>query len=210
MSDDVTTAVIGLTGQTGAGKSTVSGIFVRAGFQLLDADCIAHEVMEPGRPCLEELFDYFGEGIRCPDGSLDRRALAAIVFSDKRKLESLNSISHPYITEEIFRRISRLHSEGHRLILLDAPTLFESKASDFCDLIISVIAEPGRRMERIMQRDALTQEQALARMNAQLDEAFFIRHSDFVIRNNADLGTLCALSGEVADKIRLLYHVQTA
>ena len=70
MSDDVTTAVIGLTGQTGAGKSTVSGIFVRAGFQLLDADCIAHEVMEPGRPCLEELFDYFGEGIRCPDGSL--------------------------------------------------------------------------------------------------------------------------------------------
>ncbi|MBQ8927838.1 MAG: dephospho-CoA kinase [Oscillospiraceae bacterium] len=210
MSDERSTAVIGLTGQTGAGKSTVSGIFVQNGFVLLDADRIAHEIMEPGRPCVEELFDYFGEGIRCPDGSLDRRALAAIVFSDKRKLESLNSISHPYITEEIFRRISRLTQEGQRLVLLDAPTLFESKASDFCDLIISVIAEPERRLTRIMQRDALTREQALARMNAQLDEAFFIRHSDFVIRNNADLETLAALSGEVADKIRLHYHAQTA
>lgn len=200
--------VIGLTGQTGAGKSTVSAVFTRNGFALIDADKISHEVVEPGKPCLTELFDFFGEGIRNPDGSLNRRALAKIVFTDKKKLESLNSICHPYITEEIFLRINRFSEAGEQLILLDAPTLFESRASDFCDLIISVIAEPDIRRRRIMERDGLTEQAALERMNAQLDEAFFMEHSDHIIRNNTDLEQLYALSEEVADKIRVFYQDQ--
>ena len=82
----------------------------------------------------------------------------------------LNSIIHPYITEEIFRRINQFAQEGHILILLDAPTLFESKASDFCDLIISVLADPEIRRDRIIARDHLTEEAALQRMQAQLPE----------------------------------------
>lgn len=197
--------IIGLTGQTGAGKSTVSGIFAKSGFALIDADQISRLVVEPGKPCLAELFDYFGNAVRNPDNSLNRKALAKIVFTDQKKLESLNSITHPFITEEIFRQINAYHKDGHKLILLDAPTLFESRASDFCDMIISVLAPPEIRCSRIMQRDGMTEEAARERMNAQLPEEFFIQHSDYVIRNQSDLAGLYALAEEVAEKIKVSY-----
>ena len=197
--------IVGLTGQTGAGKTTVAKVFADQGFAQIDADRISREVVEPGKPCLEELFDFFGDSIRNPDNTLNRKALAAIAFNDKKKLESLNSICHPFITEEIFERINRFTRNGQQFILLDAPTLFESRASDFCDLIISVIADPEIRCRRIMERDGLTEQEAQHRMNAQLPEEFFIKQSDHVIRNNDDLNKLCALSEEVADKIRTYY-----
>ena len=202
------TLIVGLTGQTGAGKSTVAEVFGKQGFAQIDADLISREVVEPGKPCLEELFDFFGDSIRNPDNTLNRKALAAIAFNDAKKLESLNSICHPFITEKIFERINRYRQEGEQFILLDAPTLFESRASDFCDLIISVIADPSVRCKRIMKRDGLTEEEAHRRMNAQLPEEFFIKQSDHVIRNNEDLDKLCALSEEVADKIRAYYTQQ--
>ncbi len=206
MSHDKDYIVVGLTGQTGAGKTTVSEIFAENGFTQIDADKLSKEVMRADSPCLEEVFDYFGDDIRNEDGSLNRKALAKIVFNDKGKLESLNSICHPFITEEIFSRISHYTANGHRMILIDAPTLFESKASDFCDLIISVIAPPELRQKRIIERDHITEQQAQERMNAQLQEDFFINHSDFVIRNHEDLAHLKALSKEVADKIKVYYH----
>lgn len=206
MSHDIHAMVIGLTGQTGAGKSTVSRIFVKNGFTLIDADQISRDIMKPELPCLEEVFDFFGDAIRNPDNTLNRKALGNIVFSDKRKLESLNSICHPFITEEILARISHFTAQGHGMILLDAPTLFESQASDFCDLIISVVANPDLRRERIMKRDSLTEEEAVARMNSQLSEYFFIEHSDYVIRNNDSCEQLFALAEEVADKIKFYYH----
>jgi dephospho-CoA kinase len=198
--------VIGLTGQTGAGKSTVSKIFVKNGFKLIDADRISREIMQPGMPCLEELFDYFGSSIRNPDDTLNRKALANIVFTDNRRLESLNSICHPFITEEILARIGCYSAEGHKLILLDAPTLFESQAADFCDLIISVVAKPELRCGRIMKRDSITETEARNRMDSQLSETFFVGHSDFVIRNDEDCEQLFALAEEVADKIKVYYH----
>ena len=203
MNEEQHTIVVGLTGQTGAGKSTVSAVFVEHGFMLIDADKISHEVVEAGQPCLAEIFDYFGDSVKNPDGTLNRKALAKIVFTDKRKLESLNSICYPFITEEIFRRINAYAAQGCHFILLDAPTLFESRSSDFCDMIISVVANPEIRCARIMTRDSMTKEAALERMNAQLDEAFFIQHSDYVIHNNANLKQLSELSGEVADKVKI-------
>ena len=208
MSHEKDTMVIGLTGQTGAGKSTVSKIFVKNGFKLIDADLISREIVKPGMPCLEELFDYFGSAIRNPDNTLNRKALAHIVFTDNRKLESLNSICHPFITEEILARISHYAAEGHKLVLLDAPTLFESQAADFCDLIISVVAKPELRCGRIMKRDSITETEAQNRMDSQLSESFFIDHSDYVIRNNEDCEQLFALAEEVADKIKIYYHTK--
>ncbi len=206
MSHDKQSIIIGLTGQTGAGKSTVSDIFVSNGFSLIDADEISRQVMEVGTPCLSELFDFFGEEIRNADDSLNRKALAKIVFTDKGKLESLNSICHPFITEEILARISHLTAEGKQYILLDAPTLFESKASDFCDLIISVVASPDLRRARIIARDSLTVQEANERMGSQLEEDFFVSHSDYVIRNDEALSHLKELTEEVADKIKNYYH----
>lgn len=197
--------VVGLTGQTGAGKSTVSKIFSANGFAVIDADQVARRVVEKGTKCLDEIADFFGEGVICEDGSLNRKALAAIVFSDKAKLETLNTITYPYITGEILRQI-RVHSvKDEKLILLDAPTLFESRADDFCDIIISVLADPDIREKRIISRDGLTVEQARRRMNSQLDEEFFRSHSDYIIRNNADMETVNDISWEVSAKIKELF-----
>jgi len=197
--------VVGLTGQTGAGKSTVSRIFSDNGFAVINADSVARKVVEKGSGCLDEIVDFFGEGILNEEGELNRRALAAIVFSDKAKLETLNTIIYPYITGEILRSIRRYSIQGNKLILLDAPTLFESRADDFCEIIISVLADEDIRRERIISRDSLTPEQAQRRMNSQLDEEFFKSHSDYIIHNNGELSTVNEISKEVSDKIRELY-----
>lgn len=201
--------VVGLTGQTGAGKSTVSRIFKDNGFAVINADSIARNVVETGSKCLDEISDFFGSGILNPDNSLNRKALAKIVFTDKCKLDSLNTIIYPYITGEILRQIRKHSENGEKLILLDAPTLFESRADDFCELIISVIAEPDVRERRIIERDGLSHEQAKERMSSQLDEEFFVSHSDYIIGNNDSIETVNAISREVSDKIKDIYYDRT-
>ena len=197
--------VVGLTGQTGAGKSTVSRIFSENGFAVINADMVARKVVEKGSRCLDEIVDFFGNDVLSSDDTLDRRALAGIVFSDKAKLETLNTIVYPYITGEILRSIRRFSEHGEKLILLDAPTLFESRADDFCEIIISVLAPAELRKKRIISRDGLTPEQAQRRMNSQLDEDFFESHSDYIIHNDGELSRINEISKEVSDKIRDMY-----
>ncbi len=198
--------VVGLTGQTGAGKTTVCGAFESNGFTVINADLIAREVMRKGLPCLVELADCFGEKILTDNGELDRKYLSSIVFNDKCKLEQLNSICYPYITSEILNQIKNNSDDGKKLILLDAPTLFESRADDFCELIISVVAKQEIRLERIMKRDGLSESEAKNRIDSQLDEAFFKQNSDFIIKNNKGLDNLSAVAKEVSDKIKDYYN----
>lgn len=194
--------VVGLTGQTGAGKSTVSKVFSENGFAVINADHIARLVVEKGSNCLSEISDFFGTDILNPDQTLNRRALADIVFTDKAKLEMLNTITYPYITGEILRQIRVYSDNGQKLILLDAPTLFESRADDFCEIVISVLADPETREARIIQRDGLTQKQARERMASQLDSKFFAEHSDYIIENNDSIDNVYGISKEVSDKIK--------
>lgn len=198
--------VVGLTGQTGAGKSTVSRTFSQNGFAVINADLVARQVMDKGSMCLDEIGDLFGKGVLSQDGTLNRKALANIVFSDKNKLEMLNSITYPYITGEILRQIRSHSLSGNKLILLDAPTLFESRADDFCELIIAVVADEELRRERIIARDGLDTEQAVKRMSSQLDEEFFRKHSDYIITNDGTLETVNEISKEVSDKIKDYYN----
>ncbi|MCM1528896.1 MAG: dephospho-CoA kinase [Alistipes sp.] len=203
--------VVGLTGQTGAGKSTVSRVFEKNGFAIINADHISRLVVEKGSRCLEEISDIFGKQILNPDGTMNRKALGNIVFTDKTKLETLNTIIHPYITSEILRQIKDFSDNGQKLILLDAPTLFESRADDFCEIIISVIADPELRECRIISRDGLTAKQAHDRMDSQLDVEFFADHSDFIIENNDSLDNVYCISKEVSDKIKYYYnHIRPA
>ncbi len=197
--------VVGLTGQTGAGKSTVSKVFSANGFSVINADLVARKVVEKGTSCLDEIADFFGSSIISEDGTLNRKALAAIVFSDKAKLETLNTIIYPYITGEILRQIRSFASNGEKFILLDAPTLFESRADDFCEIIISVLADADIREKRIISRDSLTQDEARKRMNSQYDEDFFISHSDYIIHNNGELDAVNEISKEVSDRIKDLF-----
>lgn len=197
--------VVGLTGQTGAGKSTVSEVFAENGFSVINADIVSRQVMEKGSCCLAEVAEIFGNGVIKDDGTLDRKALADIVFSDKAKLETLNSITYPYITGEILRLINEFAENGRKFILLDAPTLFESRADDFCEIIISVMADRSVRKKRIISRDGLTSEQADKRMDSQLDEEFFSAHSDYIIHNNSSIEIVSGIAKELSDKIRNCY-----
>ncbi|MCQ2459009.1 MAG: dephospho-CoA kinase [Ruminococcus sp.] len=197
--------VVGLTGQTGAGKSTVSKIFEQNGFAIIDADKVSRKVVEKGTDCLEEIKDIFGMEVILENGELNRAALGSIVFSDKIKLETLDTIVYPYITKEILKMIQHYSSTDVKFVLLDAPTLFESHSDDFCDLIISVIADADIRKHRIIARDGITDEQAEKRMNSQLSEEFFVSHSDFIIQNNGNIDIVNETSKEVSDKIKHLF-----
>ncbi len=206
MSEARDTVVVGLTGQSGAGKTTVCQVFDNCGFAVIDADKIARSVMEKGSMCLEEAVECFGEEILNDDGTLNRQKLADIVFSDKEKLEQLNAISYPYITSEILNMINRYAAENKKYVLLDAPTLFESRADDFCDLIISVTASEKNRLDRIARRDGISEEQIRNRFSSQHTEEFFINHSDFIIKNNKSAEILKEKAKEVADKIKEYYQ----
>ena len=198
--------VIGLTGQTGAGKTTVCEVFVNNGFTVINADDIARQVVEPDTPCLNELVECFGASILTDSNELNRKLLSQIVFNDKSKLELLNSICYPYITSEILTLIRYNAGIGKKLILLDAPTLFESRADDFCELIISVVSHEDIRRARIMERDGISENDAQSRMDSQLDEQFFTERSDFIIKNNKNIDNLNAVAKEVSDKIKDFYN----
>ena len=200
--------VIGLTGQTGAGKSTVSKVFVQNGFRLIDADAISRHVVARGSHCLADLQECFTDAILTPDGELDRKVMASIAFSDHRKLEMLNTIMYPYIVGEILRMIHRFSQQNHKLILLDAPTLFESRADDFCDLIISVVAKPELRMQRIMERAHISEKAAQQRMEMQLTEEFFRLHSDTVLENNSSFSELWDAAQELSAKLIRYYETK--
>lgn len=200
--------VIGLTGQSGAGKTTVSRVFSQNGFAVIDADIISREVTEKGQPCLTELSEAFGSDIINSDGTLNRKRLGSIVFSDREKLRQLNGIIYPYIIYRIICRIDELSEKGRELILLDAPTLFEANADDLCDLIISVTADESIRMSRIIARDNITPEAAKKRFESQYSEHFFVNHSDFVIINNKTPDVLAAKAEEVAGKIKEYYNAK--
>lgn len=197
--------VVGLTGQTGSGKTTVCRLFREKGFAVINADEVARKIMEPDTVCLKEVTDCFGADILNPDSSLNRKKLADLVFSDPIKLELLNSISYPHITSEILSLIKENSANGNKLILLDAPTLFESRADDFCEIIISVIADEAVRLQRITRRDSISEDQAVKRMKSQHSEKFFVDNSDFIIKNNNEESLLDDIVEELSDKIKEYY-----
>lgn len=182
--------VIGLTGPTGAGKGAVASIFARYGIPVINADRVYHELIAPPSSCLQELAEVFGKQILLADGSLDRRALGGIVFSDPAAREKLNSITHRYVMEEVQGQMERFRREGVRVAVFDAPQLFEAGAHNACGAVVSVLADRGLRLERIMARDGLTAEAAMRRILAQKSDEFFKTHSDYIVENNGSLESL--------------------
>lgn len=171
--------IIGLTGQSGAGKSTVASVFKSSGFFVIDADVVSRTVVDTNI-VLENLRELFGSEVLTPDSHLNRKALAKIVFSDPTELQKLNQLLFPIIFEEIKNVIADCNE---KYILLDAPQLFESQANQICDKIISVIAPYDMLVVRIMNRDGIDKNAAENRLKAQLPESFFVNNSDFIISN---------------------------
>ncbi len=177
--------VIGLTGPSGSGKGKVAEIFSAYGLPVINADEVYHQLLVPPSLCLEELTDRFGVGILSADGTLNRRALGAIVFTDPAALEALNTITHHHVMREIRRRLELLRREDTRAAVIDAPQLFEAGAERDCNVIVSVIADKMLRLDRIVRRDGIDAEAAMRRIEAQKGDAFFRSHSDYVIENNS-------------------------
>lgn len=182
--------IIGLTGQSGSGKSTVARLLSELNCAIINADELAHGVTKKGSHCLNLIKNYFGEEIITPDGELNRKALGKIVFSDKTKLELLNEITHPFILYEFICRVKEIQKSNFNYIVFDAPQLFESKADALCDIIIGVTAPYQLRLRRIAKRDNLSEDDIRKRFNSQFDEEYFTSHCDYTINNDGDIDKL--------------------
>lgn len=159
--------IIGLTGLTGAGKSLAAGLLEGRGFYIIDGDQVGHRIT--ARPeILEKIRVAFGGGVINPDGSLDRRALGNIVFSDPEKLQLLNAITHPAIKAEVLREAAE---QGETPVVIDGAVIKECGLTVHCAAVLRITAPAEIRMRRIMERDGLTEEQAQQRIAAQTNHS---------------------------------------
>lgn len=198
--------VVGLTGQSGAGKTTVSEQFKSSGFYVINCDLVSREVTKKGSECNKKLSLIFPQ---CFDGelSLDRLKMSQTVFGNKENLRLLNDTIFPFIIEKIFCEIDLAVRNGEKFILLDAPTLFEANLENKCDFVVSVVADIEIRAERIASRDNISKEQVLKRFQSQHSQEFFVENSDFVIENNKDIETAVMSTASVIEKIKEMANV---
>lgn len=181
---------VGITGQTGSGKGEVSRIMKASGIHCIDCDRVYSSLLYPDSPLMESLTEHFGRGIVNEDGTLNRRALSAIVFSDKAELSELNRITHGKVIEKVNKELEELYNSGVRIAAVDAPQLFESGFDMQCDKVIGVVCPEDIRLSRIMKRDGLTIEEARHRSESQHPESFFRVHCDVTLENASDLLSL--------------------
>ncbi len=170
--------IIGLTGPTGSGKSSACKACDELGLKLVDCDKIARTAVEKGSDGLNAVVSAFGDSILNTDGTLNRKALAKIAFSSPEKTQLLNNTIFPFIKKLV------LNQTKQGKILLDAPTLFESGIDSICHKTIAVLSNKQNRLERIMKRDCLTEEEAVLRMSAGKDDDFYLKNADYIIYNN--------------------------
>ena len=159
--------VLGLTGGIGSGKTMVGTMFTELGAELIDADQLAREVVEPGQPALEEIVTSFGRDILRPDGRLDRRKLAGIVFADASARARLNAMTHPRIRERMDAAIAARRDRAGVLIV-DIPLLFENARTGLVEKVIVVWVDPRTQFRRLIERGGLTEEEARQRIAAQM------------------------------------------
>lgn len=194
--------LIGLTGGIGSGKSTVAQLLVRHGWELVDADQIARDIVEPGQPALTELAQAFGEDILQEDGSLDRRLLASRAFSSREKTAVLNSITHPRINEETQARFDAARQAGADFVVYDMPLLVDKGLHKDMDATIVVDVDAEERVRRLVAYRGLDEEDARRRIAAQIPDDVRRAAADFIIDNNGPRETLDEQVEEVVEKLR--------
>lgn len=181
--------VIGLTGPTGAGKSSVAKELATLGCAVVDCDRIARQVTDSCVPCLQSLAEEFGSDI-LQEGVLDRKLLAARAFASPEKTRKLNELTHPWILGETKAQIQAALDAGKPFVVVDAPLLFEAGVDALCDEIVAVTVPFEKRLQRIMKRDHISEELARARMAAQHPESWYEERAGKVISGRLDDETL--------------------
>lgn len=179
--------VIGLTGGIASGKSTVSNYLRELGAVIIDADIVAREIVKKGQPALDEIIDYFGWEVLKDDGTLDRKYLGAIVFSDPDELQVLNSITHRRIIGEIEEKINCYRQEDKlKAIFIDAALLIEMKMYLLTDEVWLVTVSKEIQVERLMLRDNISYEEAIERINSQMCIEQKKQHANVILDNSKD------------------------
>ena len=191
---------VGLTGGIGSGKSEVARRLASYGAVVIDADAVAREVVEPGTPALAEIAEAFGPEVLRPDGSLDRDAMARLVFSDAALRAKLNSIVHPRVGE----RMAALQqaAPADAVVVLDVPLLAENNLAGGFDVVVVVDAARHAQVDRLVRLRGMTKEEAESRIAAQASRHQRLAVADFVIDNSGSLAELDRQTGDLWATLR--------
>ena len=185
--------LVGLTGGIATGKSTVSELLRGLGAEIIDADVLARDVVEPGEPGLDAIVAEFGRGVLESTGRLDRKALGAIVFTDPERRRTLEAITHPRIRERFQRQLDALTARGFRgLVFFDAAVMIESGNYRNMDRLVVVVADEPTQIARLMARDGIDREEALRKIRSQMPLAEKAKLADHVIDNSGERAVTAA------------------
>jgi dephospho-CoA kinase len=190
---------VGLTGGIGSGKSTVSELLAAHGAVVIDYDVLAREAVEPGSPGLEAIAERFGAGVIAPDGSLDRPALAAIVFNDPAALSDLNAITHPAIWQLASAREAAAGPDA--IVVHDNPLLVEMGAAKRCDVVVVVDVPEDVQVARLVSNRGMSEGEARARIAAQASRQQRTDAADLVIDNTGPMDELALIVGGTWDEL---------
>lgn len=186
--------IIGITGSSGAGKTTLSEILnKREDVKLIDADKVVKEMSVPGKEYLKQIKKTFGEEIFLEDGNLNRKALASKIYNDEKARNDLNKLTFKYIVDEILNRIKKIDNPQIKIIIIDAPLLFEAGLEKYCDIVVSLIADEDLKIKRICKRDKIDEITAKKRLKIQHSNEYYTEKSDYVIHNTEN----CDLKSEI-------------
>lgn len=175
--------IIGITGSSGSGKTTISKIIQnKCNGIIINADQIARNMLCSDSGYLQEIANTFGKDV-IKDNKLDRQKIADIIFSDKEQKKKMDKITFKYVVDEIKNKIN-LEKKENDWIILDVPLLFESKLNEVCDYTVGVIANKKEKIFRICNRDSISEERAIKRLNSGQDDEFYINNCDYVIKNS--------------------------
>ena len=182
--------IIALTGGIACGKSTVSGMLAQLGASIIDADQISRSLTAPNGDALPAIRRTFGDSVFNADGTLNRPALSAVVFSDKAAIEKLNAITHPLVKQQMDEQLAICRKNGAPVVVLDVPLLFEASMQHMGDLVACVVAPEEVQIARMASRNGYTREEALSRIRNQMPVSEKARRSDIVIDTDKPLPEL--------------------
>jgi len=194
--------LVGLTGGIASGKSTFASALRQLGAPVLDADQLARDAVRRGTPALREIVRTFGEEVLAPDGELDRRRMAARVFSDPAARTRLEAIVHPAVRRAVAEETSRLAASGHDLAFYDVPLLYETGLDREVECVVVVFAPPEVQRARLVARDGVGLDEAEARIASQLPIEEKGRRADVLVVNEGDVTALQAKARVVLDALR--------
>lgn len=197
--------IIGITGSSGAGKSTICDILKdEYKVKIINADKIAKKLSRKGTNYIIDIIEKFGKDIVDEEGELRRKKLAEIIYTDSEKRKELNECTFKYIRKEIERQIKKeKNSNNNNTIIIDAPLLFECELDKICDKVIGIISKKELQIERVVARDNIDYEQAEKRINAQATNEFYKDRCDDIIENNNDVFKLERKIKEIANKFNI-------